>query len=412
LNSKQKTVAPKFGAVLRALVMGGSLALMGSGLVSCAPKKAVVAPVVKEIPAQSFARQWSLDLQLGKASIEWVRTAGEYIIAFSSERRAYVIARGSGRLVGVHEIRGKGDVLEPFTNGSLFVYPVSTQLELFESERAYDRRPESERAEGQPKNTINLGVAVQTSGAVSDTTIYMGVAGVNGGRLRAVDPTRFQDTPKWEVLAGGPIVGAPVWFDQTVYFATNEGRVFAVNENRTAIWPQEKGFFQAGLIQAPLAVDEYGVYVGSTDTRLICLNRRTGRVLWQFFAGEPVLNPAIPAAENVYVFLRGQGLAAIQKAEGKFNRTPRWVSREATMFLAEDAKFAYVRLRGNAIGALDKTTGEVKFRSGRSNMDFFVTNTGKDGLVFGATKEGYLIGIKPVTAPGTVGEMLFVEPGK
>jgi outer membrane protein assembly factor BamB len=352
---------------------------------------------VTELPAQSFTRQWSLDLfPQGQGTVEWVRTAGDFLIAFTSERRAYVIDKNSGRLITIHEIQNPGEVLAPFTNGKVIAYPVSTNIELFD-------------LTGARLRSINLGVAVQSTGVMSDTTIYIAVSGSNGGRMRAVDPKRTYDTPKWEVMAFGPVTAAPIFFDQTLFFANNMGKVFAVNESRSPVWALEGSSFQAGPVLADLKADEYGLYVASTDSKLLCLNRLSGKIRWQYFAGEALEKAAIPLGDLVYLPVPNQGLVAIPRTEGDYTRKPKWTSRESTMLLAEDSRFVYTRLRGNSIGALDKAAGTVVFRSPRSDLDFFVTNTGKDGLVLAGTRKGYIVAIKPVTRPGTVGELMFTS---
>lgn len=363
--------------------------------ISCADKKPDFSPKVSEIPAQSFAKQWGLDLQLPKTeSVVWLRSVGDYLVAFTTERRAYVVRRDSGTLVTIHAIKGNGDVLQPFSNGRLIAYPVGTGIELFD-------------LTGKAVRELDLATAVQTTGALSDQLIFIAVSSENGGRMRAVDPAKSYQTLRWEILAFGSIVAAPVYYDQTLFFATDTGRVYAVNDQANPVWPIEKGYFQAGRVTADLTADDFGLYVASTDTRLTVLNRTNGRVKWQYFAGEPLEHPALPTADRVYLSVRNEGLVALNKTEGDFNRKSLWTNRESTQFLAEDAKYAYVRLRGNALGALDKTNGTVAFRSGRSDLDFFLTNTAKDAVIYGATKGGYLLGVRPVTKPGTVGQLLF-----
>jgi outer membrane protein assembly factor BamB len=310
-----------------------------------------------------------------------------------------VVGKASGKLEAIHQIESIGEVLAPVTNGKRVAYPVSTYVEVFE-------------LDGKPVRKIQIDSAVQSPATLSDRLGFIAVSGENGGRMRAVDPSRKYDTPYWELMVFGTVMSAPVFFDQALFFATNTGRVYAVNEEKQPIWPIDNRFFQAGPVQADLTADEYGLYVASTDTKLTCINRSTGRVRWEYFAGEPLYTKPMATAETVYISVRNTGLAAINKTEGDRIRQAKWVSRESTTFLAEDAKYAYVRLRGNALGALDRSTGAVAFRSAPSDLDFFVPNTGKDALIFAATKSGQIMAIRPVTKPGTVGELMFTTPGK
>ncbi len=151
-------------------------------------------------------------------------------------------------------------------------------------------------------------------------------------------------------------------------------------------------------------------YISCTDSKLYCIDRGTGRLKWQYFATAPLTSGPQITKDLVFQYVPNRGLAAIPKTAGDFNRDAAWVLPEATMYLAEDDKYAYVRLRGNILGAVDKTTGEVKFRSKRSDLDVYGVNT-KDGIIYAATKTGQVLAIKPVLKPGTVGELVEVPVG-
>jgi outer membrane protein assembly factor BamB len=110
----------------------------------------------------------------------------------------------------------------------------------------------------------------------------------------------------------------------------------------------------------------------------------------------------------VYQYVPGTGLVALPKAEGEFNRKPRWVAEDATQFLAQDDRNAYVRTKDNRIAARDKRTGEVRFTSQRRDFTVFGTNPKEDGIVYAGTKGGRVVAIRPVLKPGSVGEVVMV----
>lgn len=372
---------------------GCVLALAVSG---CATKPPAAQPIA-EVPERSFVREWTVDLALPRGvEIKALHTAGDYVFAYTTDRFSYVIRKDTGRLVTIHEIRGLGEILAPFTNGRVFAYPISTTVQVFDYE-------------GKPTRTANLGSPVRSTGLVLGNTVMIGVVGQNGGRIRALDPARTYDTPVWEVLTFGAILAGPAAYGDTAFFATESGRIYAVNENGAPQWPIENGFFQGGSVLADLAVDANGLYVASTDTRMFVLDRATGRVQWQYFSGQPLYEAPIPVDEMVFLPVRGQGLAALATGdEGDFNRKPLWLARDATKLLATDDEYAFVRLRGNSLGALSKKTGSVVFRSAPTDLDLFVTNPVEGGLLLGATRAGRITGIRPVTKPGVVGEALYV----
>jgi outer membrane protein assembly factor BamB len=159
-----------------------------------------------------------------------------------------------------------------------------------------------------------------------------------------------------------------------------------------------------------VAADETGVYAASTDTRLYCLNRGTGRLKWQYYGGTALREGPILSASHVYLPIPGAGIAAFSKADGDFNRKPIWLAAGMTQFLAEDDKLVYLK-RGddNVIVALDKATGEQRFESRRRDLTAFATNRKPDGTIYAASKTNRVLAIKPVLRPGVVGELVWNE---
>jgi DNA-binding transcriptional regulator LsrR (DeoR family) len=58
--------------------------------------------------------------------------------------------------------------------------------------------------------------------------------------------------------------------------------------------------------------------------------------------------------------------------------------------------------------ALDKATGEPKFRSKRRDLTITTPNT-KDATIYAATKRGEVLAIRPVLKGGSVGEIVLDE---
>lgn len=363
----------------------------------CAKAPPEPTSAVSVVPERSFVREWELDLKLPRGvEVKALHTVGDFLFAYTTDRTSYVVDKKTGRLVTIHGLRGLGEILPPMVDGKRFAYPISTTVQVF-------------GLDGKLERTVQLGSPVRSTGVALGETLLIGVVGLNGGRIRAIDPNRQFDTAPWEVLTFGAILAAPKAFDGVAFFATESGRVYAVNENGAPVWPLETGFFQGGGVLADLAVDEQGLYVASTDTRLYVLDRNRGRVLWQYFSGQPLYDAAIPVDEVVFLPVRGQGLVALANGtDGAFNRKPLWVSRDALKLLATDNDFAFVLLRGNSLGALSKKTGTVVFRSAPTDLDLFVTNPVEGGLLYGASRSGRVLAVRPVTRPGVVGEPLFV----
>ena len=165
-------------------------------------------------------------------------------------------------------------------------------------------------------------------------------------------------------------------------------------------------FVTSGRIVGDVKVDETGVYVASTDSKLYALDRNTGKVNWQYFGGKPIVAAPHVTASTVYVTVPGQGLVALDKGKGDFNRKPRWISKDARKFLSEDSKHTYLATRDGKIQAVDRVSGKVVFVSQGKGFDLFVSNP-KDDMIFAARKDGTVYAIKAVLAPGVVGEIVM-----
>jgi outer membrane protein assembly factor BamB len=170
----------------------------------------------------------------------------------------------------------------------------------------------------------------------------------------------------------------------------------------------DAGVFKTyGPVVANLTVDDSGLYVASKDGTLTCLNRSTGRVKWQYIGGVPLEDSPRVTKDMVFQHVPGTGLVALSKAEGGYNRSPRWVAPEITQFLAEDDTYVYGRREDNAILAMEKATGRAAFASKRRDFRAFAVDT-VGGTIYAVTATDRILAIKPVLTSGQVGELVWV----
>src|SRR5262249_32211068 len=152
-----------------------------------------------------------------------------------------------------------------------------------------------------------------------------------------------------------------------VYAADDRGNVYAVNsDTRAPVWAlkqegREEGVFGTdGPVRADVKADETGGYVASMDSKLYCIGRTNGRMNWRFCAGSPLTSSPAVTATSVYQYVQGQGIVAIDKAQGDPIRKPKWAVPEAVQFLAEDDKYVYLERGDHAIIGADKASGSIR----------------------------------------------------
>jgi outer membrane protein assembly factor BamB len=337
-------------------------------------------------------------------AIDRVFVNEDLVFAYSKKNYAYAINRGSG-LIRFNTFIADTTIKPhaPVVLKERIVFPTDSTLELYR------------RVDGRLVKSYKTRSSMRTNavGSPTGSRIFFGVDTPGAGRVVAVEtmPTQYMEvSQKWELMSnkGAPINSTPATLAGVVYIAFDDGMVYAVNsESRQSIWETATGptYKTYGPITADLRVDEFGVYVPSTDTKFYCLDKTQGRVKWQYYAGATLRNSPEVTATMVYLPVEGRGIVAIDKINGpKEGREPRWILANVVKLVSEDEKYAYFQRPDNLVVAVDKLTGEQKFTSTRTDLVAFATNT-KDGVIYAGTRDGRVVAITPVVKPGDVGEL-------
>ena len=353
------------------------------------------------LPVNSFTRAWGGDAQVPKRdALAALHVRDDTVYAVTRAGTVSGLKRDSGQLQFTYAIKGGSQTLfPPVVLKDEVVYPTATTLEVYKRDGRFTR-------------SVPLPFAVRTAAAGVGSTVFLaGDYPQGGARVVKIDLTQPYVPIGWEFLGlnggrSGYTSGLQV-VEDAVYAAGLDGYVYAVLvRSREKIWPIPDGVFKTGgAIEADLAADATGVYVASTDSVLYALNRNSGKLRWQYFAGVPLREAPVVTSDRVYIKVPGKGLVVFDKilATPSQFREPLWTSPDAQQFLAQDERFSYLRGKDNRVVAVDKKTGEAKFQTKRKDFAVFGTNTKDDGLVFVASTAGNVIAIRSVTKPGVIG---------
>jgi outer membrane protein assembly factor BamB len=358
---------------------------------------------VAPIPVGSLVRDWKFDLDLSRRDdeIRGLYLRDKILYAYTQRNTVVALDAASGRALFSADVTPDGIPLKPpIPLKDRVAFPNGATIEV------YDLR-------GKKVESVDAERSIRSPGVAFENTIYIALSYPAGARLAALDLSRRFDRARWELMSPGTsISAAPTVSNNVIYVASEDGIVRAVNLDRTPAWPLEDGAFRIdGSVVADLKVDDLALYVASTDTKLYALDRSSGRIRWQYYAGAPLKAAPVVTANTIYQLVPGLGMAALDKTEGKFNREPKWIAHGAQRFLAEGEKHVYLLGGDNRIVALDKASGAPQFKSKRADLVAFAVNpTGE--MIYGSTRDGSIIGVQPVTQPGTVGTMVWtpVEP--
>ena len=394
------------------------LALTALSVVGCA-QKPVPTGKTEPLSGQTFSRHWATALTPAEnAPITAVHVLDQYVFAYRADGTSSVMDRDSGRLLHVDTLKGGTvRIRKPVILKDRLVYPTTTYLEVFDRSGRYIPYPVRPSDDTSKPFSQELKYAIHSNAAASAKYIFLGGDYLNSGRLVEIDPTRPYTPEMWTMMAypKASISSGPVLTKDTVFVATEAGVVSAVTiENREPVWSSlsNASFGAYAGVTADLVLDETGLYVASNDTKLYCLNARTGKVLWQYLSGQPLHDAPVTTKETVYQIVPEVGLAAIAKtgsdAKNTANRSPLWIAGDAVQFLASDDTYVYVATADHHIAAVSRKTGERKFISRRSDFTFFATNTTPDGMIYASDKYDRVYAVKPILQAGSVGEVVFV----
>lgn len=205
------------------------------------------------------------------------------------------------------------------------------------------------------------GIAYWSPVAVGGGLAYVGfsdsISGLAG--LYAFDPETGQE--QWNIPAESLILPAPVYADGVVYFASSDGRVYAVDvESRTVKpgWPFQT---QEAVWASPLVVGNR-VYVASQDHFLYCLDAETAQEIWKAeVGGAMAAQPTFDETRGVvYVGAFDGRVYAIEADSGQLVdgfefQAENWIWSEVLL----DADLLYVTSLDGKLYALEPETGAV-----------------------------------------------------
>ena len=376
-------------------------------------------PNPQPLPNKSFAREWSAELRGGGDDpVTAVHVTDQFVFAYRQGGTSTVIDRASGRLLHIDEPKdGAQRMHPPVILKDRIVYPTTTYLEVFDLSGRYVPHATKPSDEMDKPFSQALKFPIRSDVVGMGKLVFFGADFEGGGRVVAVDLMRPYVPDIWTLLTpGASVSAAPALSKDTVFVAAENGTVAAVTiDSRAPLWTLPNGVFGTyGGVTGNLALDASGLYVASNDTKLYCLLPTSGKVKWQYFAGAALRDGPVLTKDLVYQMVPNAGLAAIDKSEAissqspTYNRQPRWIAIDATQFLSEDDRYAYVRTGDNHIVAVDKKTGQRAFTSQRNDLAACGVNTKGDGIIYAATTNGRVMAVKPVLQPGLVGELVMV----
>jgi outer membrane protein assembly factor BamB len=354
---------------------------------------------VTAVPANSFVVDWKAELDPGDGQeLTDLYLTDDRVFGYTGDHRSYVMSRAGGTLHYITPVDVPGGILRrPIALSDSIIYPTRTSLQIYS-------------LDGKLTRTIALSQAAGAAPVAVGQMLYMGLDYTEGGRIAAINLEEPILPIIWQVRTGGAIRSSPAYISGSLYVGTIDGRIYGIDaRDRHQLWNLEGGgFTTAGPIVADVQADDSAVYAASTDSKLYALDRANGKIRWQYYAGAQLTEAPVVTADAVYIAVPGQGLAALDKGAGKFNRPARWFVAGAKQFLSQDKTHVYLRGKEDHILAVDKQSGETVFTSRGNDYELFATNL-TDSTIYAAQRNGLVVAIKPVLVDGSVGQIALAD---
>lgn len=317
----------------------------------------------------------------------------DHVIIYTQANQAFRLSHDLD-VEQIKQITTEDDVLHaPIQIGHQLVYPTGITFEFYKDDGTFEKS----MAMRSPL----------TSDAAYDQRGYLivGTASPTGGRVTVIDPKQVYGTVVMESMPTpvGVIRSTPTSFQGTVYAASDMGKVYAISSDNRAEWALPDGAFSIDrMVADKLISDDYGVYVAGGDSTLYVLDRNTGKIRWRYMAQYPLEEAPLVTGDRVFQIVPHLGLVSLDKLQGKLYREPLWTVKGATQVLSIDDRRIYVLDEQKQVLAVERATGEVKFKGDLSAFDFFATNP-LDNTIYALTKDGDITAIKPSENVGLAG---------
>ena len=383
------------------------LALLGLAGGCKTPPPPKVEAKAQPLPNGSFKVAWTGEVDAAKyGAPDRIFLRDDLVLVYTAQNVVYALSTSGSLRFYSDDVVGRNDRLWPpavlDAKGRLganiarvLVFPSNTTYVLLNEQ--------GQRVQSVDVSQGSYAQAITSPTSSADGLCYVGLADQFGGRVVTVDPTKEVAPVINPAQVRGPVISRPLAYGNTIFAADDTGTVTAITPDRKLAWAQT--FTANGPIRADLTADNFGLYVPGTDGSLYVLDRNTGRLKWQYFAQVPLYRPAVVGEKNVYLPVADAGVVALSKTQGDtVSRKPLWTVADAQDILSQDAQNLYLLGKDGHLIAVDKETGEEKFRSQYNNLTLFAQND-KGARIFAADASGRVVAIDPVLGRGEIGRL-------
>jgi len=211
--------------------------------------------------------------------------------------------------------------------------------------------------------------------------------------LLAVNPNTGM--PLWQISTPQPVKSAPMVYNQTAYFASQDGKVTAISPlNGQVKWTYDTG----QLVEASPVVDANTLYIADYDGNAYAIDSQTGQLKWQEHIEGPILSPALLDAQTETVYFSSAVGAAFALFTGNGKKKWSYTSTTGAPVLSQPVSMdghAYIADADGRIGGTDLQFGVKTWQTILDHGGVYSALTTDGQSILALTAEGTLLALDP-----------------
>jgi len=221
----------------------------------------------------------------------------------------------------------------------------------------------------RPAWTFKTGDAIWSSPSITDNTVYFGS---NDGMIYALSARNGKEF--WRFKTGGRVMGCPTLDGLYLYALSDDGYLYKLDRRSAKlIWKFDtKGGVVARDFPSPKSatydyltsaatVSDGIVFIGSADKKLYALDADTGQEKWHFDTKGIVRSTPAVAAGQVFFGSHDHNVYSVDARTGALRWQHDTLREVVSSPLVVDG-MVYVGSRSSDIFAFDASTGKVKWK--------------------------------------------------
>ncbi len=353
-----------------------SILLVFCGAANCAAVERGSRQLVwpKLLEAANLKILWENKLPMkGSESLERLFILGNRIYALSDRNYMVCLNREKGNVIFSRPVADSG---LPVVGLELY----NDELFSIMGNKLVEINPEF----GTERSAKRLEFGVVCPAARNSSYFYIAGSDRRMRALRAKDKVKvFEAAAKDDSM-----ITSIVADENFVVFGTDAGGVTSMlSDKPKRLW----SFYAAEGISGPIVRDGKSLFFASKDTNVYKVNIVTGELLWKYQTAAVLERSPRVSEKVVYQYVRGQGLAALDRKSGKLI----WELAEGVDLLTETDGKAYVITNTGKLVVMDNKKGKQLYSVNFAGVSKYACNVA-DSKIYIADEDGRIACLKPV----------------